>query len=169
MSEVRDNNPVVIGLLAAIVVLLAVVVGMIVWPSQNGDSTSESTAQDTDLPIGSAVIIDPTTATRIPDDMTPEEFAAQYYEAILAGDYETAFYMQPADRQGGSSVADFQTQLEGYDIVGYEVTGVTQQGDVYQVIVDQQTGSFGTFVNEWQFQAYEDGWLVASKSVAGMK
>lgn len=112
---------------------------------------------------------DPASATEVPEGTEPAEYAAEYYEAILASDFEKAFYMQPAHKQSGD-VGSFQAQLESYNMTGFDVLSEDDQGDTYTVVVDQVTG-FGTFENVWEFAKSDSGdtWLVKDRTIGAIK
>jgi hypothetical protein len=171
-------NKTILILLAVVVVLLLVIVGIVVAGS-GGEDVPSPTASTADPAAGGAVgqptgvappaaDFDPTAATQVPADTTPEDFVAAYYEAVLAGDFEDAYYRQPVAKQT-DGVDAFAQQLQGYGIVGYEITASSEDGDQYVVVADQQTGQFGTFENQWVFLDYEGAWVVQDKAVTGMK
>ncbi|GAB4279420.1 MAG: hypothetical protein Kow0056_12540 [Coriobacteriia bacterium] len=173
-------NKTILALVAVILLLVAVIAGVLVAksgdvPGPDSAATSAGTSGVADAGGAQAggvappaADFDPTTATKVPADVTPEDFVAGYYEAVLAGDWEEAYSRQPAARQTGD-VDGFAQQIQGYGVVGYEITGATQQGDQYMVTVDQQTAQYGTFVNQWVFYNHEGEWVVQDKAVTGMK
>lgn len=177
-ASIQPNKTVLI-MLGIIIVLLVVMVGVIMAKSSS-DVPSPTAAAPASTPTGDtgagapagtaapAADFDPTTATKVPEGTSPEDFVAAYYDAILAGDWETAYAAQPAHKMTGS-VADFQAQIEGYGVVSYTVTGSSEQGEQYLVEVDQETGSYGTFTNQWVFMKADGGWVVQDKAVTGMK
>ena len=172
-----NNQKVTYILLGLIVALMAVILAIVVWPEPDLPAPTASAPASPPAPAPSAAApagvapteVDPNSATKVTEGTDPGDFASQYYELVLAGDYESAFYMQPVDRQAGTTVADFQAQLEGYGITGYELVSAVEEGEQYTVIIDQITG-FGTFENTWIFTSDgEGGWFVASKEVSQMK
>jgi hypothetical protein len=184
MSETQPaaigHNKTVLILMGVIVLLLVLIAGIVAFgggsdvpaPTADAGTTVPATTDgSTGMPAGTAAPpadYDPTTATQVPADQSPEDFTAGYYEALLAGDWETAFYSQPAHKQAGT-IDDFAGQIQGYGVVGYTVVSATDQGETYVVVVDQQTGQFGTFENTWVFVQYEGAWVVQDKAVTGMK
>ncbi len=173
----------VVALLGAVVVLLLVVVGIVAWPALAGDDTpppTQDAAQSApsqgdvpaDMPAGTAVAeVDPAEATQVPADTTPEDFASAYYESLLAGDFGDAYNRLPtSDKvQTYPTVEDFQATIQGYGVTGYELVSFQDTDDgFYTVIVDQGT-DYGTFTNQWVFQAVDGGWVVNDKAVTGMK
>lgn len=178
-TVVPSQNKTVLMLLAVIVALLLVIIVVLMVVGGSGDVPAPTvTAADTqsaadaapsDMPPATVPAdFDPATATRVPEGVDPADFAAQYYEAVLAGDWDTAFAMQPTHKQT-TSVEDFSEQLLGYGIVGYTVTGAQDMGEQYVVMVDQETGQFGIFENQWVFVLDEGAWLLQDKAVTGMK
>jgi hypothetical protein len=176
-AAASSNQKAIYILLGLIIGLMVVILAIIVWPEPDLPAPTASVpaeqpaaAPSAAAPAGVAPAeVDPNSATKVTEGTDPGDFASEYYELVLAGDYETAFYMQPIDRQAGSTPADFQAQLEGYGITGYELVSAVEEGEQYVVVIDQITG-FGTFENTWVFTSDgEGGWFVASKEVSQMK
>ncbi len=172
-----SNQKAIYILLGLIIGLMVVILAIIVWPeadlpapTASAPAEQPAAAPSAAAPAGVAPAeVDPNSATKVTEGTDPGDFTSEYYELVLAGDYETAFDMQPADRQAGTTVADFQAQLEGYGITGYELVSAVEEGEQYTVVIDQITG-FGTFENTWVFTSDgEGGWFVASKEVSQMK
>ena len=179
MSETAASpahNKTVLILLGAIAALLFVIVAILVISSAGDDVpaptvTATTETEGTTAPVQNAAPpaeFDPATAVQVPEDEVPEDFVAAYYESVLAGEYEDAFYRQPAHKQVGT-VEEFAGTLQGYDVVSYEVTAAEDQGETYVVVVDQQTGQYGTFENQWVFTLYDGAWLLQDKAVTGMR
>lgn len=190
MSEHTQNNQTVVIGLVIVAVLLAAIVGVIVWqqssalPPASTPATSEATdpaAAAGAAAGGSSMMsgatgadavtteVDPAAATKVPKGTEPEAFVRAYYEACDADDWEAAFKMLPAAKQEGNSAEALKQQVQGYGIESWEITGATVEGDTASVTVDQVTGMYGTFVNQWTFSQKDGVWYVASKAVTGMK
>lgn len=177
-SAPAAQNKTVVILLGVIAALLAVIVVVFLVQGSSGSvpeptvSTPAPTQQtSTGQQAGTAAPptdFDPTTAPAVAEGELPEDYVTAYYESVLAGDWEDAYYRQPtANLQG--SVDAFREQLTGYGIAGYTIVNTAEEGEQYIVIADQQTAGFGTFENQWVFVQHEGAWVVASKAVTGMK
>jgi hypothetical protein len=184
-------NPIVIVLVVAVVVLAAGL-GYVIWKGNDNGAVTEipansttsqlagqSSGTTTDAAAGTAgttggstaapADFDPASATKVPEGTTPEQWVTEYYTAADGGDWETAFNHLPAAKQAGSSPQALQEQVAGYGVVGFTVVSATEEGDKATVIVDQETGQYGTFENTWVFVKDGGAWLVQSKAVTGMK
>ncbi len=190
MSEQAQNNNqqiLVIGLVV-IAVLLAAIVGVLIWqqsktsvptPTANavtpqgsamGQATGNTASGANGAPAnGEAAAFDPKTATKVPKGTEPEAFVTGYYQAVEDGDWQAAFDALPADKKAGNTPDALKEQVTGYGIKSFKVTGATVQGDTATVKVDQVTTSYGTFENTWTLVKKDGVWLVKSKAVTGMK
>lgn len=110
---------------------------------------------------------DPATAARVAEGKTPEEHVKAYFDAIVAGDYATAFALLPTDKREATTEADFAAQLQGYGINGYSMGATTEAaGDtIIQATANTPMGSF-TYI--WTFAQADGEWLVKSRELAGM-
>lgn len=188
MSEqTQNNNTLVIGLVV-VAVLLAAIVGVLVWQSNASKPQPAAQAPATEAPQGGApqgmggapqgmggaapatpAEVDPKSATKVPEGTEPEAFVKGYYAACDKGDWKSAFDALPADKKAGNSPEALEQQVSGYGVKSFEITGAQVQGDQATVTVDQVTGSYGTFENTWVFVKKDGQWFVASKAVTGMK
>jgi hypothetical protein len=187
MSEqTQNNNTLVIGLVV-VAVLLAAIVGVIVYQQSTAVPPVTGTAPaDTGAGAGAAgsgmppagatgqeaaapAEVDPASATEVPKGTEPEAFVKGYYEACEKGDWQAAFDALPADKKNGNSPDALEQQVSGYGVKGYEITDATVSGDTASVKVDQVTGSYGTFENTWTFVKKDGVWFVSTKAVTGMK
>jgi cell division protein FtsN len=183
MSEQVQNpnqQTIVIGLLV-IAALLAAIVGVLVYQQSQANSIPAPSAQGTapqasgdQMPpsgMGSqpAADFDPSQATKVPAGTEPEAFVKDYYEACDKGDWQAAFDALPTAKKAGNSPEALKEQVSGYGIKSFKVTNATVEGDKATVIVDQETGQYGTFENTWTFVKKDGAWLVESKAVTGMR
>lgn len=164
--------------LAGAVVVLLVVVG-ILFTRARTDSTIPSTnvlpSGDQQQPMApqqqQAAPFDPKTATKVTAGQKPEEHVKAYYEACASGKYADAFKLLPKDKQGTyGSAKQFEEQLKGYGITGYELDkGTTSEGGKeFKITAWQKTG-FGQFGYEWVLVKEGEDWLVKSREQAGMR
>jgi hypothetical protein len=186
-----NQNTIVIALVG-IAVVLAAVVGYMLWQQANALPPAQPAAQQTpadaqgaapaDAGQGDAATgadagasteappIDPATAVALPEGTSPEQWVTEYYEATESGDFAAAVQHLPADKQAQTTPESLEEQLAGYGISGFSVVSATEEGDKATVVVDQTTNSFGTFENTWTFVKADDGaWVVSTKAVTGMK
>lgn len=179
MSEQAQNNSqqtLVIGLVV-IAALLAAIVGVIVYqanalpaPSAQEQPAQDPAAQQPPAGMGQpAGEFDAATATKVAAGTEPEAWVTAYYQACEKDDWQGAFDHLPSAKQANNSPDALKEQVSGYGIKGYKVTSAKVEGDKATVIVDQETGQYGTFENTWTFVKVDGDWLVENKAVTGMK
>jgi hypothetical protein len=179
MSESAFGQKQVTILLAVAAVLLAAIIGIIIW--QNSGSSSPSAVAPTSAPDTAAVTpptgmgaqapdveFDPATAPAVPEGQAPLEYLTAYYEACGSGDYEAAYGMLPvASQQYYGDATSFEQTLQSYGITDFSVDEPVESGDTVS-IVGWQVAQGMTFGYEWTFVKAEDGtWRVASRTMAG--
>jgi uncharacterized membrane protein len=189
MSEQTQTNNTLVIALVVIAVLLAAIVGVIIYRQNTAVPAVTATAPaTTPAPAeGSAsgamgggmggatggtstpAEVDPATATKVPNGTDPAEYVNAYYEACAKGDWQAAYDMLPADKKAGNSPDALKEQVSGYGIESFTVSKAEIKGDSASVNAEQVTGQYGTFVNTWTFTKDGETWLVASKAVTGMK
>ncbi|MDY0088033.1 MAG: hypothetical protein RBS78_05755, partial [Coriobacteriia bacterium] len=144
MSESATGNRQVTILIAIAAVLLAAVVGIIVWQNSKGSSNPAAPAQTSGMPTqqptatgaqAPEVEFDPATAPAVPEDQTPLEYLQAYYKACAANDYATAFKMLPvASQKYYGDVSGFEQTLRGYGITEFSVDEPVENGDTVSII-----------------------------------
>ncbi len=149
----------------AAAVLLAAIVGVLVW--QNTNSPEIPAVGSATEPAGGsmggaqapAVEFDPATAPAVAEGQTPAEYVTAYYEACAAKDYGTAYGLLPvASQQYHGDAASFAATLESYGVTAYSVGDAVESGDTVSVIGGQEAQ--GMMVNyEWLFVQADDGTL----------
>ena len=111
---------------------------------------------------------DPANATSVAEGTTPEQHVTQYFDAVLAGDYDTAYAMLPMSKQESyGSVEAFSEQLTGYGMTEYGIDSSTEEGDEAQVTATAVMPG-GSFQYLWTFVKDGDGWLVKARTLPGM-
>lgn len=179
MSESAFGQKQVTILLAVAAVLLAAVIGILIWQNSSSSSpSSQSQVPATGTPTAQQptgmgaqapeVEFDPATAPAVPEGQTPAEYLTAYYEACASGDYQTAYDMLPvASQQYYGDVTSFEETLKGYGITEYTVDEPTESGDSVSV-VGWQVAQGMTFGYTWTFVKADDGtWRVKSRTMAG--
>jgi len=176
ITEAAPANKTVVMLLAAIAVLLVAIVGVIVVqgntaaPPTSADGAAHTGAQLPPASMGGAMPtgeFDPATATKVPEGQTPEQYVETYFQAIVDGDYATAYELLPADKKAAQTADSFAQQLGGYGINAFEMGQVTEQGDERAVNATAVT-PMGGFPYMWTFVKDGDGWLVKSRALTDM-
>ncbi len=189
-----NNQQMIVIALAVIAVLLAAIMGVLIWQqSQAAVPAVSSQAAPAAVPAPSATapsgmgagtgadagaapqaapdpaVVDPSAATALPKGTEPEAFVKSYYEACDKGDWEAAYDALPADKKQGQTPDGLKQQVEGYNVTSFAITNAAVEGDKATIMVDQVTGAYGTFENQWTFVKKDGAWYATSKQVTGMK
>jgi len=181
-----NNNQMMVYALIAIAVLLAAIVGFMIYnnvsnnvpsPTVSGSTTgaptgaagSSTTGAPAGMPSSSAPAgpFDAKTATKLPAGMTPDQALKAYNEAILAGKYADAYKLLPLDKQKSyGSAAAYEQQVKAYGITSYKMgTAKTQGGDT--VIVGEQVTPQMPISYTWTYTKIGDQWYVKSRVMGG--
>lgn len=170
------KNKSVVILLVVIIVLLAAAIAYFVFADKDATDTtttgSTSTETSATAPAGmggsTTTEFDPATATVVEDGLTAEQHVTKYFDAVVGGDFATAYTMLPSAKQAeyGSEEA-FASQLTGYGITSYTIDGVTESGDETQVTATAVMPG-GNFSYLWTFVKDGDKLLVKSRTLPGM-
>jgi hypothetical protein len=166
-------------LLGAIVVLLIAIVVLFLTRGNStpapiaGQNNLPPTATGTmpgatgGMPTAPAAPFDPATATKVPEGQTPETYVVEYFDAVVAGDFATAYSLLPTDKKAASTEEQFAEQLRGYGVTEYTIDSATEAGEEAQVLATA-TMPGGAFQYLWTFVKDGDGWLVKSRTLPGM-
>jgi hypothetical protein len=166
-------------MLLAVIAVLLVAVAVILFVNQSG-SNNPGTPATTDtggatggMPSGmggstAEVPFDPATATKVEAGKGPEDHVKAYFDAVVAGDYTTAFAMLPTSKQAeyGTEQA-FSDQLKSYGIESYTIDDVAETDTESQVTASASMAG-GAFQYLWTFVKEGDSWLVKSRTLPGM-
>jgi hypothetical protein len=179
-AAIGGQSKVVIALAAVVVVLVGVIVGLVVLkkpatPSAPAASTSGTTAGGTTANGTSGmpgstpanVPFDPKTATKVAAGKTPEDHVKAYFDAVVKGDFATAYNLLPADKKAAQDEAAFAEQLKGYGITSYKIDNVTEKDDETQVLATASMAG-GSFQYLWTFVKDGNDWLLKSRTLPGM-
>ncbi len=171
-ATINDKN-ILIGL-AVVVALLAVIIGVLIYeqqftvpePTLTGGGSLPS--QPANPAGGSGGEVDLTKATKVPKGQSPEEFLKEYYEAIVKGDYASAYGKLPTYKKAEQTADQFAQTLKGYGVTGYEMDPTKTEGDQVTIEAFQKTpnGAFGTV---WVFAKQGDSWVVKSKEMGSFR
>jgi len=176
-----STNKTVTIVLIAIIVLLAAVIAYFLLSGNNGTAADQPAASgtastdtgDATPPAGmsgttEAAPFDPATATKVAEGTTPEQHVTVYFDAVLAGDYATAYAMLPTSKQQSYGTADaFGEQLKSYGMTEYTIDSAVEEGDETQVMATAVMPG-GSFQYLWTFVKDGDSWLVKSRDLPGM-
>ena len=166
-------NRTVLILLGVIVLLLLAIVAFFVLDNGNDGTTTTTTGETTGtattgMPATTASgPFDPATATKVPAGETPEQYVTKYFDAVVAGDFQTAYDRLPADKKAAQDVNAFSSQLTGYGVSAYTIDSATEEGEEAQVTATA-TMAGGSFQYLWTFVKDGEGWLVKSRTLPGM-
>ncbi|MBC7265448.1 MAG: DUF4878 domain-containing protein [Coriobacteriia bacterium] len=173
------QSKVVIALVAVVVVLVGVIVGLVVFKkpatpapttSADGGATGGATSGSTSGMPGSTtqnVPFDPKTATKVAAGKTPEDHVKAYFDAVVKGDFATAYDLLPADKKAAQDEAAFAEQLKGYGITSYKIDDVSEKDGETQVLATASMAG-GSFQYLWTFVKEGDTWLLKSRTLPGM-
>jgi hypothetical protein len=171
-----SNQKMIIALLGVVAVLLAVIVGVLLFKSPSSDiaavdpnalppttTTGTGTPAPTPAPAGP---FDPAKATKVVGD--PKAHVDKYFSAIVKKDWKTAYDLLPVDKKASYGSADsFGQQLASYGANGYKMGAVQTKGDQETVSATLET-SGGGFTYNWTFVKYNGTWVVKSREIGGM-
>ncbi len=185
----KNNQQMVMIALVVIAVLLAAIVGVLVFQQNRaavpaispgaqqpvapaataGGDTQAAPTGTTQQGAPDPAAVDAATATKLPKGVEPEAYVKSYYEACETGDWQAAYDALPADKKQGQTAEGLKAQVEGYGVESFAISSANVEADKATVIADQVTGQYGTFENMWTFVKKDGSWYAASKAVTGMK
>lgn len=165
-------NRTVLILLGVIVLLLLAIVAFFVFGGNDGTGTATNEEPTSTATTGmpttpAAVAFDPATATRVPDGETPEQYVIAYFDAVVSGDFQTAYDRLPTDKKAAQDAEAFASQLTGYGVSAYTIDSAVEEGEEAKVTATA-TMAGGAFQYLWTFVKDGDGWLVKSRTLPGM-
>ena len=181
MSEQTQNTNTMVIALAVIAVLLAAIVGVIIW--QQSSAIPPVTATTTPAPTTGAPAgmggttatgsnaepteFDTKTATKVPEGMSPEDMLRAYHEDIIAGKFAEAYAMLPLDKQKsyGDATA-YEQQVAAYGITSYELGDQKEDGDTVTIAATQVTPQM-PISYDWTFKQVDGQWYVVSRTMGG--
>jgi len=185
-EETQSNNQqMIVYALVAIAVLLAAIIGFMIYnqskalpsPTTSGSTTTApaagSTASTAGVPAGMAAQaappgpFDAKTATKVPAGMTPEQALKAYNENIIGGKFADAYKLLPLDKQTSyGSASAYEQQVKAYGITSYKTgTPTTSGGDV--VIVSEQVTPQMPITYTWTYTKVGSTWYVKSRVMGG--
>ena len=181
MSEqTQSNNQTVVIALVVIAVLLAAIVGVLIYQQSQsaklatvGAAPSASTDAGTaaqapaGMNAGTTTAFDAKTATKVPAGMTPAQLVKAYNEDVIAGKYADAYKLLPLDTKTNyGDVTAYGTQLKGYGITSYKIGTPAENGDTVTIAAEQVTPQM-PITYTWTFKKVGSQWYVASRVMGG--
>jgi len=184
-DQTQSNNQqqVIVYALVAIAVLLAAIVGFMIYQrttalpaptatAPTSTSTSAAAGSSTSgAPAGmtqaAPVAFDPKTATKLPAGTTPEQALKAYNEAILANKFDVAYKLLPlAQQQSYGSPDAMGTQIKQYGITGYKLGKSTASGSDVTIVAEQDTPAMN-ITYTWTYTKVGDTWYLKSRTMGG--
>ena len=179
MSEQAQNNnqQVIVYVLIAIAVLLAAIVGFMIY--NNATSVPAPSASSTTAPTDSTaagiasqmpspaptVAFDAKTATKLPAGMTPEQSLKAYNDDIMAKKYAAAYALLPLAQKTSYGTADaYGQQVSQYGITGYKLGQPTTAGTDVTIQSEQDTPQMNISYT-WTYTKVGGVWYVKSRAM----
>lgn len=177
----NSNQQTIVIALVAIAVLLAAIVGVLVYqqtkaiPEPTGQATAPANTATNPTGTGTTpgastqapAAFDAKTATKLPAGMTPEQAVKAYHEDVVAGKFDDAFKLLPIDKQESyGSASAYTEQVKAYGITSYEIGKAVSTADSYEVAATQVTPQM-PITYTWSFKKVGDQWYVASRVMGG--
>ena len=181
-----NNNQMMVYALIAIAVLLAAIVGFMIYnqqvnkvpsPTVSGltpGAASTTTAANSVAaqmpPAGSTTAptaFDVKTATKLPAGMTPVAALKAYNEDVIAGKFADAYKLLPVAMQKSyGSPSSYEQQVKAYGITSYKVgTPATQGADT--VITAEEVTPQMPIAYTWTYTKVGDTWYIKSRVMGG--
>lgn len=174
-----NNQQVIVYALVAIAVLLAAIVGFMIY--SNMKSGSSVAGSSTTAPADSAaadiasqmpstpqpVAFDPKTATKLPAGMTPEQALKAYNDDIMKKKYTEAYNLLPLAQKTSYGTADaYGSQVGQYGITGYKLGQPVTTGTDVSISAEQDTPQMNISYT-WTYTKVGKDWYVKSRTMGG--
>ena len=173
------NQQTIVIALVVIAVLLAAIVGVVIWQQSNAaqlpspasiGSTSPAPGTSATTPAPSTAAAGPfdaKTATKVPAGMTPEVLVKTYNEDIIAGKFDAAYALLPLDKQQSyGSAKAYADQVKAYGITSYDMGKPVASADKVEIAATQVTPQM-PITYTWSFKKVGGQWFVASRNMGG--
>jgi hypothetical protein len=173
-----DNQQVIVYALVAIAVLLAAIVGFMIYNNTQkaGASAGSSTAASDTTGAGIAaqmptpaapVTFDPKTATKLPSGLTPETALKAYSDAVVAGKWDAAFALLPLAGKKTYATSDAMgSQLKSYGITGFRQGKATSNGANTTIVLEEDTPAMN-ITYTWVFTKVGNDWFANTRTMGG--
>jgi hypothetical protein len=178
MSDQTQTNSqqMIVYALVAIAVLLAVIVGFMVYqnmntiPAPNASSTAApgGGVESQMPPAAEPVEFDPKTATKLPAGMTPEQALKEYNTLVLAKKYEDAYKLLPlAQKNSYGSAEAYKAQVAQYGIQSFKMGKPKTSGTDVSIVTEQTTPQM-TVPYTWTYTKVGKDWYAKSRAMGGV-
>jgi hypothetical protein len=171
-----SNQQTIVYALVAIAVLLAAIVGFMIYQRMNAipgptSSAATSTTAAGTTTTGSASIapaaFDVKTATKLDSSLTPETALKAYDDAVLANKFDVAYKLLPlAQKQSYASPDSMASQIKPYGITGFKMGKWTTSGADTSVVVETDTPAMN-ITYTWTFTKVGSDWYIKSRTMGG--
>jgi len=173
-----SNQQTITYALIAIAVLLAVIVGFLVYqqtrsipaPTASSSSTDQSAANiAAQMPSTSAAPakFDPKTATKLPSGLTPEAALNKYSAAVTGKSWADAYALLPlAQKQSYGSADQYGQQVGQYGITGFKLGKATTSGADTTIVQEEDTPQMN-ITYTWVFEKIGNDVFVKSRTMGG--
>jgi hypothetical protein len=182
-DQTQSNNQqqVIIYALVAIAVLLAAIVGFMIYQrttaipgptaaaaSATASAASGSTSVTGTNPAPAAdTPFDPKTATKLAAGQDPVSTLTAYAAAIMANKYDVAFGLLPlASKNSYSTPASMESQLKPYGITGFKQGKATVSGADTTIVLEEDTPAMNINYT-WVFTKVGNTWYVKGRKMGG--
>jgi hypothetical protein len=171
-----NNQQMMVYALIAIAVLLAAIVGFMIYnnmhsiPAPTTSAASDTTGAGVASQMPGAAqptAFDTKTATKLPAGQTPEQALKTYMEDIKAGKFAEAYALLPlAQRTSYGSADAYAAQVKQYGITGYKLGKAQSQGTDVTIVSEQDTPAMN-ITYTWVYTKDGDTWYVKSRTMGG--
>jgi hypothetical protein len=175
MSDQTQTNSqqMIVYALIAIAVLLAVIVGFMVYnnmssiPAPTASSTATPGPEAAMPPTPQPVAFDPKTATKLPAGMTPEKALRTYNDLVLAKKYEEAYKLLPlAQKNSYGSPEAYKAQVNQYGITSFKMGKPETNGADVSIVSEQVTPQMPVSYT-WTYTQVGKDWYAKSRAMGG--
>lgn len=166
----NTNQRGLVILLSVIAVMLALIIGVMIYMFAGGlggssGSSSATSGMGASVDTSGSATFDPATATKVPDGMTQKEFVVQYHEYVVAKDYAKAYALLPAGSKAAyGSESAFAAQLTEYNVTGYEIGQTEEAEDTYMIAAAMKTSQVNV-AYVWTFKQVDGQWYAAQRDL----
>ena len=175
-----NNQQAITYALIAIAVLLALIVGFMVYqqthsvpsPTVSGSHRPRTTRPRTSRRRCRALrprpcAFDPKTATKLPAGMTPQQAMDAYSKDVTTQKYPDAYNLLPlAQKQSYGSASSYGSQISQYGITGFKTGKPTTSGSDTTIVQEEDTAQMN-ITYTWVFTKSGNAWYVKSRTMGG--
>jgi len=177
-----SNQQVIVYALVAIAVLLAAIVGFMIYnntkgvpaptataPTTTGSDTTGSSTSGAPAGMNAAapVAFDKKTATKLPAGVTPEQALNTYMKDLTSSKWTEAYALLPLAQKNSYGTADaYGAQVKQYGITGFKVGKPSSAGTDVTIVTEQDTPAMN-ITYTWVYTKDGNDWYVKSRTMGG--